>query len=130
MADGVIGEQEVYICLTEFQKRCLPHGHLLSIATAEFAAYMMDPKKLDNFLSAELHHDHPQPYQKVVKCMLHGPCGKTESKQHMLQRRWGLQESKQHALQRRYGKKEFVNETNTNVNGYPQYRRWNNENDK
>ena len=80
MADGVIGEQEVYICLTEFQKRCLPHGHLLSIATAEFAAYMMDPKKLDNFLSAELHHDHPQPYQKVVKCMLHGPCGKLNPK--------------------------------------------------
>ena len=76
----MIGEQEVYICLTEFQKHRLPHGHLLSIATAEFAAYIMDPKNLNKFISAELHNDHPQLHQKAVKYMLNGPCGKLNPK--------------------------------------------------
>ena len=70
--DCVIGEQEAYIWLTEFQKRGLPHDHLLSIATAEFAAYIMDPKNSDKLISAELHHDRPQLDKKVVKYMLHG----------------------------------------------------------
>ena len=72
MEDCVIGEQEAYIWLTEFQKRGLPQGHLLSIATAEFAAYIIDPKSSDKFISAELHHDRPQLDTKVVKCILHG----------------------------------------------------------
>ena len=46
MEDGVIGELEAYIWLTEFQKRELPQGHLLAIAAEEFTAYIMDPKKL------------------------------------------------------------------------------------
>ena len=63
----MIGEQETYIWLAEFQKGGLPHGHLLSIATAESAVYIMDLKNLDKFISAELHHARPQLYEKVVK---------------------------------------------------------------
>ena len=40
MEDGVIEEHEAYIWLAEFQKRSLPHWHLLSITTAVFVAYI------------------------------------------------------------------------------------------
>ena len=59
MEDGLIGELEAYIWYNKFQKRRLPHGHLLAIATEEFTAYIMDPKNLDKFISAELHSDRP-----------------------------------------------------------------------
>ena len=114
MEDGVIGELEAYIWLTEFQKRGLPHIHLLSIATPAFAAYIMDPKNLDKFVSAEMHFDRPQLYKQVVKYMLHGPCGELNPTSVCCNAK---------GVCRKHFPKEFVEETNTNVNGYPQYRR-------
>ena len=78
--DGVIGELEACIWCNKFQKRGLPHGHLLAIATEEFTAYIVDPKNLDKFISAELHSDRLDLYKKVVKYMRHGPCGKLNPK--------------------------------------------------
>ena len=84
----MIGEQEVYICLTEFQKHRLPHGHLLSIAAPE---------------SGEIYVEWSlwKTESKSICCNKGGVCKKLFPK-------------------------EFFNETNANLNGYPQYRQWDN----
>ena len=55
----------------EFQKRCLPHIHLLV-----WLKNTIRPDDIDNFVSAEI----PDPdtdqelHQMVLKHMIHGPC--------------------------------------------------------
>ena len=107
--------------MPSFRSAVYPTYICYQIATPEFATYIMDPKNLDKLIRAELHHDCSQLYEKVVKYMLHGPCGKRNPNRICC---YKVGVCRQHFL------KEFVNETNTNVNSYPQYRRRNNENDK
>jgi hypothetical protein len=72
---NVLGKMKAYVYTIEFQKRGLPHAHILLIVqetdkpltTAEF----------DQVVSAELPNEQTQPllYQTVTRNMLHGPCG-------------------------------------------------------
>jgi len=65
----------VDIYVIEFQKRGLPHAHiLLTLATNDKPTCSED---IDAFICAELpdQDDDPLAYETVTKHMIHGPCG-------------------------------------------------------
>ncbi|GBM43740.1 hypothetical protein AVEN_153380-1 [Araneus ventricosus] len=74
---GIFGTVLAYIYVIEFQKRGLPHAHILLTLDSE-RKIRTNSKNSDNFVSAEL----PDPctdlrlFQIVTKCMVHGPMWK------------------------------------------------------
>ena len=65
----------VDIYVIEFQKRGLPHAHIvLTLATNDKPTCSED---IDAFICAELHNkdEDPLAYETVTKHMIHGPCG-------------------------------------------------------
>jgi Helitron helicase-like domain at N-terminus len=71
----VLGETEAYVYTVEFQKRGLPHAHILVFLTNRDQPHTY--AEYDKFVSARLPCSIAQPelYELVVKHMLHGPCG-------------------------------------------------------
>jgi hypothetical protein len=71
----VFGETEAFVYTIEFQKRGLPHAHLLVFLAARDQAKLCTD--YDKFCSAELPCKVAQPelYDLVVRHMMHGPCG-------------------------------------------------------
>lgn len=71
----VLGEVETYFYTIEFQKRGLPHVHLLLIMKA--ACKFRNTDDIDRVVSAELPNAETQTllHAKVAKHMVHGPCG-------------------------------------------------------
>jgi ATP-dependent DNA helicase PIF1 len=65
-----------YTYSIKFQKRGLPHMHLLVILSGEDKVYS-DPDKIDNVVSAEIPKSvqHPRLHDLVREHMIHGPCG-------------------------------------------------------
>ncbi|GBM34194.1 hypothetical protein AVEN_30128-1, partial [Araneus ventricosus] len=110
---GIFGIVLAYIYVIEFQKRGLPHAHIL--LTLDSERKIRTKYDIDKFVSAEL----PDPctdlrlFQIVTKCMVHGPCGTINI----------------NSPCRRDGQccksfpKQFKDDTEENVNGYPIFRR-------
>ncbi|GBM19109.1 hypothetical protein AVEN_135597-1 [Araneus ventricosus] len=103
---GIFGTVLAYIYVIEFQKRGLILDSESKIRTKD---------DIDKFVSAEL----PDPctdlrlFQIVTKCMVHGPCGTINISSPCMK-------------DGQYCKsfpKQFKNDTEQNVNGYPIYRR-------
>ena len=71
--NGYMGRSVSHISVIEFQKRGLPHAHLL-IRLAKDDIPTVD--KFDNFVCAEIpnKNTHPRLYANVTRNMLHGPC--------------------------------------------------------
>ncbi|XP_072054369.1 uncharacterized protein [Arachis hypogaea] len=68
-------------CLTiEFQKRCLPHIHLLLFMHPESKQQTVDD--IDKVIKKEIpdKRENPKLYAAVEKYMVHGPCGHLNSK--------------------------------------------------
>ena len=113
----VLGRVVAYTYSIEFQKRGLPHAHLLVILDKEHKT--RTPADVNALVSGEL----PDPantgtvelYGAVVRQMRHGPCGRANPKCPCMN-----QETK--TCTRNYPR-EFRAETLFNVGGYPQYRR-------
>jgi hypothetical protein len=59
----------------EFQKRGLPHMHLLVFLQPNHKIH--DALQADTIISAQIPDKdvHPKLYETVTKCMIHGPCG-------------------------------------------------------
>ncbi|XP_037432863.1 uncharacterized protein LOC119299826 [Triticum dicoccoides] len=70
-----IGEVAAYVHVTEFQKRGLPHEHILLIMKA--GSKLKTPDDYDRVISAEIpdKDKYPVLHALVIKHMLHGPCG-------------------------------------------------------
>ncbi len=73
---SIFGKVVGYIYVIEFQKRGLPHGHILLILDEN-----SKPKTVsdyDNIVCAEIPDKtkFPKLYETVAKNMVHGPCGK------------------------------------------------------
>ena len=102
-----------YIATVEFQKRGLPHLHLLVILDEEDRP--RSPTDFDRFVSAELPNPvtHAQLYKTVTTCMIHGPCRPNLCMQ------TGRCKSGY--------PKPFNTETRVNRDGYPLYKRPNNQ---
>lgn len=111
----VFGPTRCWMYSGEWQKRGLPHAHIL--------IWLVDkirPEDIDSLISAEI----PDPsrdqllFDIVTTNMIHGPCGALNSLSPC------MAEGK---CTKRFPK-QFTNETITNVDGYPIYRRRNTEN--
>ena len=113
---GVLGKVEAMVYTVEFQKRGLPHMHLLIFLAEEDKIHT--PEQVDAIVSAQLPDPelHPQLYETVTNCMLHGPCG---AERHSAPCMVDGNCSKHYP-------KQFSETTLYGENGYPQYARPNN----
>jgi hypothetical protein len=73
--NGVLGTAVADIHVVEWQKRGLPHGHILIILRSQDKS--RDNNDYDRIVCAELldKSTHPELYNIVTSRMLHGPCG-------------------------------------------------------
>ena len=64
-----------YVYVIEFQKRGLPHMHLL--LTLKHNCKIFTPDDVNRYISAEIPSstEHPRLHDIVMKNMIHGPCG-------------------------------------------------------
>ena len=69
-----LGKVVAYIYVIEFQKRGLPHAHILLILASE--SKIRSIEEYDSFVSAEIpdHELNPLAYETVTTMMMHGPC--------------------------------------------------------
>ncbi|XP_058793045.1 uncharacterized protein LOC131665274 [Phymastichus coffea] len=102
------GKVASYVYVIEFQKRGLPHMHLL--ITFEQGFKITTPDVVDKFISAEIPIKirNPRLYDIVMKNMIHGPCAD-----------WCMKDGKCS----KHFPKEFQQNTAMDENGFPKYRR-------
>ncbi|XP_057247276.1 uncharacterized protein LOC130589758 [Beta vulgaris subsp. vulgaris] len=70
---GILGKVVAYVYVVEFQKRGLPHVHMLLIL--EQTDKLTTPDDYDIIVRAEIPDEQREPelYKKVLKHMIHGP---------------------------------------------------------
>ena len=76
----ILGECIAHVDIIEFQKRCLPHTHLMIWLAQEDQP--RKPEDYDRFVCAEFPDPdrNPELFELVRKFMIHGPCGKDNPK--------------------------------------------------
>ncbi|XP_070510410.1 uncharacterized protein [Cardiocondyla obscurior] len=103
----MFGETAAYVYVIEFQKRRLPHIHLLITLKHNFKITI--PEVIDKYISAEI----PNLYKNrtlhdiVMKHMIHEPCGDWCKKDNRCSKRYP---------------RAFQEETKVDENNYPYYR--------
>ena len=111
----LLGKVQAYSYVVEFQKRGLPHLHMLLIMQSQYK--IRSPSDYDAFISAELPDpvQFPYLYALVTRHMLHGPCGLLNPNNFCME----------NGKCKNHYPKEFVDCTTHGTNGYPIYRRRN-----
>ena len=73
--NAVFGKVVAYMYTIEFQKRGLPHAHILLLLDQSHKPRM--PDDVNMIVSAEIpdRHQYPELYETVSNCMVHDPCG-------------------------------------------------------
>ncbi|GBN05713.1 hypothetical protein AVEN_207660-1 [Araneus ventricosus] len=106
---NLFGRVISYIYVTEFQKRGLPHAHIL--LTLDSYSKIRTKDDIDKYVSAELTDPIADPtlFQIITRCMFHGPCGTLNPNSPCM--REGM------------CTKQYPKKTEENVNGYPMYQR-------
>ncbi|ONM32547.1 hypothetical protein ZEAMMB73_Zm00001d041145 [Zea mays] len=70
----ILGKVRAYVYVVEFQKRGLPHAHILLIMQRKYK--LTCPEQYDLLISAEIpSNKYPKLRKMVIKHMMHGPCG-------------------------------------------------------
>ncbi|KAG5562040.1 hypothetical protein RHGRI_004922 [Rhododendron griersonianum] len=113
LKNEVFGPVTAYTYAVEFQKRGLPHVHMLIILKK---AYKLDTvEKFDSYSSAEIPDKGAQPhlYAMVLKHMLHGPCGELNPQNPCMEK----------GKCRNHYPKNYSPESTICPDGYPIYRR-------
>jgi hypothetical protein len=111
--DGVLGNVIIKIWVIEFQKRGLPHAHILLILDEKSKlriAEDYDSMVLTEILDPKRRHE---AYETITSCMVHGPCGLDF---------FNAQCMEQGKCKKRYPR-SFSEEMHCDVDGYPKYRR-------
>jgi PIF1-like helicase/Helitron helicase-like domain at N-terminus len=113
----------VATCWTvEYQKRGLPHAHILLWLAKEDS--FLDPTKIDDFIRAELPGSETDPdgvlRRTIEQHMIHGPCGELNPKSPCMAKDSGGRRQ----CSKRFPK-PYCEETTISESGYPQYRRRN-----
>ncbi|PIC28806.1 hypothetical protein B9Z55_020608 [Caenorhabditis nigoni] len=111
----LFGEVAAYVAVYEWQKRGLPHIHVLLIMKENSKPRTRDD--IDKLICAEFPDakQNPRLYEIVSKNMLHRPCGLDNPESPCM---------RDNVCSKRFPK-AFIDETLCNVNGYPEYRRRN-----
>jgi len=107
----IFGKVQAWLYSIEWQKRGLPHCHLLLWLVPE---HRITPDKIDDVISAEIPNcnDDPELYQIIISNMAHGPCGTFNHLSPCM---------KDGKFTKSYPK-QFHCETMLDTNGYPLYR--------
>ena len=118
---GLFGDCQALVYTVEYQKRILPHVHILLCLENHHA--FTEPEQIDNIICAELPDQGLDPdgslTEIVKKVMVHGPCGTQHPHCPCMQRKYPgapLTCSK-------YYPRDFYDITIINEDGYPTYRR-------
>lgn len=111
--DNAFGRPVAYVYVIEFQKRGLPHAHLLIVLSEADKFY--SPNQIDDLIWAEIPDKESNPilYELVGNHMIHGPCGVINPSAICMQDNNCI---KQYP-------KEFCDNTLLEYNGYPRYKR-------
>lgn len=106
----IFGETRCYMYSIEWQKRGLPHAHILIWLKEKII-----PCQIDSVICAELPNPQEDPilFDIVCKNMIHGPCGLLNPNSPCM---------KDKKCTKRYPR-EMIRETQTGTDGYPLYRR-------
>lgn len=109
----IFGTVEGFTWVIEFQKRGLPHAHILLIL--DQASKLRTPEDIDSAISAEIpnRETHLEAYETVTRCLVHGPCGRQHPYAPCMD---------EGRCTKRYPK-QFQSETCADADGYPEYRR-------
>jgi hypothetical protein len=109
--DGVLGNVIAKIWDIEFQKRGLPHAHILLIL--DEASKLRTAEDYDSMVSAKIPDSirHLEAYETIISCMVHGPCGLDFLNAQCME---------QGKCKKRYPR-SFSEETRCDVDGYPEY---------
>jgi len=110
---GILGGYMGHVYTIEFQKRGLPHIHILIFINRQYC--LQSPEQVDQVISAELPdpQTHPRLYRLVTKFMIHRPCGELNSSASCMQDR---------VCSKKYPR-PFNTTTTISDGGYPTYRR-------
>lgn len=110
---GVFGRAVAFVYTIEFQKRGLPHAHILVTLIAEDK--FTSAEKIDRFISAEIPmaDTNPRLREIVLRTMTHGPCGDKKPNAPCMENG---------ACKKKFPK-SFNDTTKPNIDGYPVYRR-------
>src|SRR4051794_23188871 len=110
---GVLGKVIAHVHVIEFQKRGLPHTHILMILSAEDKP--KSPEDFDKIVCAEIPDKDLQPllYNTVTRNMIHRPCGDLNRDSSCMIN--GKCSKNYH--------RDFAEKTTTNKYRYPIYRR-------
>ncbi|KIH48241.1 hypothetical protein ANCDUO_21693, partial [Ancylostoma duodenale] len=105
----IYGETRCWLYSGEWQKRGLPHAHILI-----WLKEKIRPSQIYDIISAELPNPEQDPglFEIVAKNMIHGPCGPLNPNSPCM---------KEGRCTKKYPR-EFLNETQTGNDGYPLYR--------
>jgi hypothetical protein len=111
--NGVLGISVAYVYTIEFQKRGLPHAHLLFVLRSEDK--LSTPEMIDRVVCAEIPDQNKNPglYDIVIRCMMHGPCGVD---------RVGAPCMEEGKCNKNFPK-DYQSQTVIHFDGYPLYRR-------
>ena len=112
---GIFGVVLDYVITIEYQKRGNPHAHCLF--------WLKDPirdEDIDKCISAEIPdpQEDPELFDVIIKQNLHGPCGPNYPVGRCV---WVEQGGKKKCP--KSFPKEFTNDTISDCNGYPLYKR-------
>ncbi|XP_065315370.1 uncharacterized protein LOC135924246 [Gordionus sp. m RMFG-2023] len=111
--NNMFGKTLAYVYTIEFQKRGLPHAHLLFIISSE---HKIDTAEaIDKFVCAEIpdRTNNSQLFNIVTRFMIHGPCGILNPRSPCMD----------NGVCTKNFPKDFINDIITNTNGYPLYKR-------
>ena len=73
MKQGILGDMAAFLYTIEFQKRGLPHAHIIIFLKPH--AKLRTPDQVDSLMSSEFPIDNPELLELIKKFMVHGPCG-------------------------------------------------------
>ena len=110
---GIFGRNVAYVWVMEFQKRGLPHAHILIFL--EPGSKLLTPADVDSAISAQWPDPATQPllFETIERCMVHGPCGAHNPNAPCMENG---------KCTKRYPK-SFQPVTTMDEDGYPQYQR-------
>lgn len=111
--DGIFGKCAAFVYTIEFQKRGLPHMHMLIFLKHPYK--LLSPEDIDSVIWAKWPDPATQPhlFETVQRCMVHGPCG-------VLNPRAPCMEKNKCT---KYFPKPFQPHTSMDTDGYPLYHR-------
>nr|XP_027086482.1 uncharacterized protein LOC113708217 [Coffea arabica] len=109
----IFGEVAACVYVIEFQKRGLPHAHMLIILKPEYKP--LNPEAYDMIVSAEIPDLAKQPHLHflVMKHILHGPCDSLKKNNICMK----------DGVCKNHYPKSFTDYTTYTEDGYPHYRR-------